>query len=47
MCDDDASKYNHCAYCGATFQSQLGLQVHLDLKCSEEMIRDMNRMLER
>lgn len=29
-CADDASKYNHCAYCGADCNSQSELLAHFD-----------------
>lgn len=30
MCADNATKYNHCSWCGATFDDLRGLVRHLD-----------------
>ena len=30
MCEDDATKYNHCAWCGLTFITLDQLSDHLD-----------------
>lgn len=30
MCADDASAYNHCAFCGKTFATKQELEDHLD-----------------
>ena len=30
MCAEDASKYNHCAFCGTTFKNVDDLLDHLD-----------------
>lgn len=35
MCADDASKYNHCAFCGLTFETMDELVYHLD-DCPED-----------
>lgn len=40
MCEEDASKYNHCAWCGETFQNQDELLDHLDGPCLENMLDD-------
>ena len=31
MCRDDANKYNHCAFCGSTFNTWDDLSAHLDV----------------
>jgi len=38
MCEDDAVKYNHCAWCGLTFTTLDKLSDHLDeSNCFENM----------
>lgn len=39
MCEDDATKYNHCAWCGTTLQSLNQLASHID-ECLPGMIAD-------
>lgn len=38
MCMDDATDYNHCSWCGATFQKRAQLSKHLDsTDCAREI----------
>ena len=35
MCIDDASRYNHCGFCGHTSDPTKGLNKHLNGPCTE------------
>lgn len=37
MCAEDSMKYNHCSWCGLTFQTQDELLDHLDIICLQKM----------
>jgi hypothetical protein len=37
LCSDDATKYNHCAWCGQTFMTLTELSEHLEGPCWYKM----------
>lgn len=41
MCADDASRYNHCSWCGETLPSPVALSNHMDEGCLDAMMEAM------